>query len=259
VSGGGYIKFQSKEFGSDHFVSFKLIDDANGNYDAAIIDHDTVDENALGATATILANATNPIRDDGQDVSAIVNGVVAATKGKVAGINTDLLDVSLELSDEGATNLGDINAFTITGGGLQFNLGPSVDITNQVSIGVLNVATRNLGTVTDGFLDDLATGKTNNIIDGNRESAQKIVGAAISQVSLLRGRLGTFQKNVVGATIRSLGVALENTSAVESLIRDTDFAVETSRLTRAQILVNAATNVLSIANAQPNSVLALLG
>ena len=75
----------------------------------------------------------------------------------------------------------------------------------------------------------------------------------------MRGRLGAFQKNVVGASIRSLGVALENTSAAESAIRDTDFASSTANLTRSQILVNAATNVLAIANAQPQSVLALLG
>jgi flagellin len=56
-----------------------------------------------------------------------------------------------------------------------------------------------------------------------------------------------------------LSVAFENTSAAESSIRDTDFATETAELTRSQILVNAATNVLSIANQQPQSVLALLG
>ena len=86
-----------------------------------------------------------------------------------------------------------------------------------------------------------------------------IVNDAISQVSSLRGRLGAFQKNIVGATIRSLGVALENTSAAESSIRDTDFAAETAELTRSQILVNAATNVLAISNSQPQSVLSLLG
>jgi len=54
-------------------------------------------------------------------------------------------------------------------------------------------------------------------------------------------------------------VALENTAAAESAIRDTDFANETATLTRQQILVQAATQVLSIANLQPQSVLTLLG
>ena len=45
----------------------------------------------------------------------------------------------------------------------------------------------------------------------------------------------------------------------ESAIRDTDFATETSSLTRSQILVQAATNVLAQANFAPQSVLTLLG
>ena len=94
---------------------------------------------------------------------------------------------------------------------------------------------------------------------GGGNLRRPVVTAAIDRVSTLRGRLGAFQKNVVGATIRSLGVALENTSAAESSIRDTDFASETAALTRSQILVNAATNVLAIANSQPQSALALLG
>jgi len=52
---------------------------------------------------------------------------------------------------------------------------------------------------------------------------------------------------------------MENLTASESSIRDTDFAYETSRLTRAQILVNAGTSVLAVANSTPQSVLSLLG
>ena len=44
----------------------------------------------------------------------------------------------------------------------------------------------------------------------------------------------------------------------ESQIRDADFAAETARLTRAQILVQSGTSVLAIANTNPQNVLALL-
>ncbi len=223
ITQGTGIMLKSLNFGSDAFVSVDVIDDA------------------------------------GQDVSAIINGISATSKGKIASINTDFLDVSIELTTAGAQANAAISAFTITGGGAKFNLGPNVDINNQVSVGISNVAARHLGDINIGFLDDLGSGKTNNVVDGNLENGQKIVDAAIKDVSTLRGRLGAFQKNVIGATIRSLGVALENTSAAESAIRDTDFAAETAELTRSQILVNAATNVLAIANQQPQSVLSLLG
>ena len=94
---------------------------------------------------------------------------------------------------------------------------------------------------------------------GSETMAQKVVRESIKEISGLRGRLGAFQKNTVGATIRSLGVSFENTTAAESAIRDADFAAETAALTRSQILVNSSTNVLSIANSQPQNVLQLLG
>ena len=78
-------------------------------------------------------------------------------------------------------------------------------------------------------------------------------------MSNLRGTLGAFQKNTLGTNINSLNVALENVTASESAIRDADFAQETSALTRSQILVQAGTSILAVANAAPKNVLALLG
>jgi len=96
--------------------------------------------------------------------------------------------------------------------------------------------------------------KSTNLI-----TAQKILSSAIKDITTLRGRLGSFQKNTLETTINSLKITGENLLAAESAIRDTDFATETSNLTRAQILVNAATNVLAQANFAPQSILALLG
>ena len=59
--------------------------------------------------------------------------------------------------------------------------------------------------------------------------------------------------------MRSQQIALENLTASESQIRDTDFAKETSKLTRAQILQQAGTSTLGIANSTSQSVLSLLG
>jgi len=257
------VVLKSDGFGSSQFVSVDVVDDGGINTavaTAGIVGLDAADENlAVAATNKLYSAVQEPVRDEGQDVAAIINGIAATSDGTVARINTDFLDLSIELSQAGAQALASISAFTITGGGAKFNLGPSVDILNQVSVGIANVASRHLGSESIGFLDDLGSGKSSNVVDGNLEVGQKVVNDAISLVSNLRGRLGAFQQNVIGATIRSLGVALENTSAAESSIRDTDFAAQTAELTRSQILVNAATNVLGIANAQPQSVLSLLG
>lgn len=257
VASNSGLWIKSVSFGSNEFVSIDVIDD--GGHDGSIVQLSGNNENGLSTTKTLLSQVTNSVRDAGQDVGAIINGIAATAEGRTARITADFLDVELELNTSGAQNLKAINAFTITGGGAVFNLGPNVDITNQVSVGIGNVASRYLGSLANGYLDELGSSRAGNMVNGDLAKADRIVNDAISYVSSLRGRLGAFQKNVIGSTINSLGVALENTSAAESAIRDTDFASQTAEMTRSQILVSAATNVLAIANSQPQSVLQLLG
>ena len=89
-------------------------------------------------------------------------------------------------------------------------------------------------------------------------NALKIVDEAIGQVSKLRANLGAFQKNTLESTVRYLGVGVENLSASESQIRDTNVAAEVVNLTKNQIIQQAATSVLAQANASPRQVLSLL-
>ena len=109
-----------------------------------------------------------------------------------------------------------------------------------------------------GFLNDITTGGSASLVSGNSEAASAIVTAASTQVSSLQGRFGAFEKNTLETNSNSLQVALENVTASESSIEDTDFATETSNLTRAQILVQAGTSVLATANNTPDTVLTLL-
>ena len=71
-------------------------------------------------------------------------------------------------------------------------------------------------------------------------------------------RLGAFERTTLQTNITSLSDTVTNLAEAESSIRDTDFANETARLTRAQILVQSGTAVLQIANQNPQNVLALL-
>jgi flagellin len=257
VASGNYVKLQSDEYGSDQFVSLGVSD--TGGQAGGVFNASTTNEDAVKtASVQTLASLSNSLKADGQDIGVTINGIAATGKGNVASASTDVLDVSLTLSDTAAQTLGSFTALTITGGGAKFNLGPTIDLTNQVSIGIKSTASRNLGDVATGYLTDLASGEDSNVVDGDTETAQKIVNKAIDQVSSLRGRLGAFQKNVIGSTLNSLGVALENTTAAESAIRDADFAQETANLTRSQILVSAASSVLKVANSNPQSVLQLL-
>jgi flagellin len=261
------IKLTSTEFGDSEFVSVKVVDDGGiGNASNIGIYNLSSSNFAVAASGSHTdfdsTSAANGIKDVGQDLGATINGIAATSDGRTARINTDFLDVQLTLSTAASQTLGAVGsqAFTITGGGADFQLASKVDIAGKVSIGMRDVASRNLGNSALGHLDDLASGNQFNVVDGNNlTGAQKVIEEAIGQVSSLRGRLGAFQANTIGATIRNLNVGLENTQAAESIIRDADFAAETAALTRNQILVSASTNVLALANQNPQSALQLLG
>ncbi|MBC7984414.1 MAG: flagellin [Candidatus Obscuribacterales bacterium] len=91
----------------------------------------------------------------------------------------------------------------------------------------------------------------------NANTAITRIDAALSSVNSVRGTLGAIQ-NRFESTISSLRATSENLSASRSRIQDTDYAEETARLTRAQILQQAGTAILAQANAAPQSVLTLL-
>jgi flagellin len=255
---GTGIMLKSTEFGSDQSVSFDVIDD--GGQAGAVHNVSAIDEDVVKtAGGTAFTAVSSPIRDKGQDVAAFINGVAARGQGKVASIKTDALDIEIELTTAGATAAGSISAMTIEGGGAKFNIGSTVDMNNQVRLGLGDVSARKLGNATDGYLDSLRSGGANNLVNGNLTDAQKVVGNVVNEVSGMRARIGAFQSLTLDSALNSLNVALENTSAAESMIRDTDFAAETADMTRNQILVQAATSALAISNARPQSILQLLG
>jgi flagellin len=99
---------------------------------------------------------------------------------------------------------------------------------------------------------------TINVSD--QTSAQKALDtldAAIISISSERSNLGATQ-NRLQSTINNLQVAVENTSASESRIRDVDVASETATMTRNNILTQAGTAILSQANQAPQAALSLL-
>jgi flagellin len=84
-----------------------------------------------------------------------------------------------------------------------------------------------------------------------------IIDSALASVNNQRARYGALQSRFEN-TISNLQTTSENLSASRSRIRDADFAEETAKLTRAQILQQAGIAMLSQANALPQQVLTLL-
>jgi flagellin len=229
---GTDLVFRSNEYGSDAFVSVR----------------------ALTGTFDTYSGATVTQRDAGSDVDARINGVLATGKGLLASINTSTLDISLKINS--ALTAGDTVNFTITGGGANFQLGPDVVSNQQARLGIQGVSTATLGG-SDGTLFELRTGGAKDLAT-DVKGAAKVVEQVTSKLTSLRGRLGAFQRTTLETNIFTLTDTLSNLTDAQSSIRDADFAKETAQLTRAQILVQAGTAVLTIANQNPQQVLALL-
>ena len=99
----------------------------------------------------------------------------------------------------------------------------------------------------------LAAVDTSSAVIGDSNTVQ----AAITTISTQRAELGAVQ-NRFEHTIASTNVAIENLSASESRIRDTDMASEMVQFTRSNILSQAGTAMLAQANQAPQGVLQLL-
>ena len=89
-------------------------------------------------------------------------------------------------------------------------------------------------------------------------SAVSNLDRAINSVNKMRSDMGAFINRLEHA-INNLQVSNTNQQSAESLIRDVDFASESSRFTRNQILTQSGTAMLAQANQVPQSVLQLLG
>lgn len=106
--------------------------------------------------------------------------------------------------------------------------------------------------------DALGLMGTNVLGDEDALFAIEEVNTAIDMVSFMRGYYGALQ-NRLEHTVSNLGNVIENLSASESRIRDTDMAKSMMEFVRGQILVQSSQSMLAQANQQPNAVLQLLG
>jgi flagellin len=160
----------------------------------------------------------------------------AAIDAEVAELGAAITDIATRTKFNGQELLSTAAAGTPLTFQVGAGEGDTVDV-NLVDIEAIGTAVAALVTGTAGNLD---------AIDGHIET-----------VSAGRAQLGASQ-NRLEHTIASINVSVENLSASESRIRDTDMAQEMMSFTRSQILSQAGTAMLSQANQSQQGVLSLL-
>ncbi len=186
------------------------------------------------------------------------------------GANKENSKVDITVTDDNGTDLDlstaqdttDINnakkvTFTFDKGqytvkedfNFSLHVGADADMTNKISVGIKALDTAGLG------IDGL------NVKDSTGAIATYAIDSisdAIASVSAQRSLLGAVQ-NRLEHTINNLDNVVENTTAAESQIRDTDMATEMVRYSNANILSQAGQSMLAQSNQANQGVLSLLG
>jgi flagellin len=173
------------------------------------------------------------------------NGTLGVNERAV--VDAEFQDLILEIdrvanvTEFNGTKLLDGTAPTVT-----FQVGANNTANDQISVTGVDATATGIGV--NALLVDT---------QANAQTALATLDTAITNVTTERSAFGTAQ-NRLESTIRSIAVAVENTTAAESRIRDVDVASETAALTRAQVLQQAGIAVLAQANVSTQNALALL-
>jgi flagellin len=185
----------------------------------------------------------------------------AGANGGAVGDAVSAIQKEIEALKEGIENVADRTQFNGTnllqgGAALTFQVGANAGET--LSVNRSDMQTAALGDATTKVSAiDLNGAADDGVGATSTTDALNSIDAAIGQVSDFRAELGAKQ-NQLEHTVNSLNVAVENLSASESRIRDTDMAQEMTNFTRTQILTQAGTAMLAQANQAPQGVLSLL-
>ena len=261
VTASAVTKTQIGAFSAAGTVAFTLGGDATKAISATISSTADLtalrDEiNSVSGTTGITAKGTGSTLDlthsSGKDITLLnfTNTAGAAATMTVQTLNPD---------DGLVTNMSD----TLTGNGDDsFRVGGIVSFNSNKAFSVSsNDATD--GSITDSAADvaETSTAALLSSVDigsvAGAQSAIDIVDGALATISNQRADLGALQSRFE-SVVSSLTASSENQTAARSRILDADFAAETARLTRGQILQQAGIAVLAQANAAPQNVLALL-
>jgi flagellin len=210
----------------------------------------------VDATASGAALNVTQVRD-AINAQSSKTGVVASLDGNDMPLTaTDGRDITVDEVVSGG-EVGITGGTFIDGAALKGSV--TLSATETISF---NAAAAG-GTTSLGFAGAIAK-DTKGIDDvsiktrDGAESAIKRIDAALGQINSSRSNLGAVQ-NRFENTVTNLQNTSENLSAARSRIRDADFAAETANLSKAQILQQAGTAMLSQANSLPQGVLSLLG
>ena len=215
----------------------------------------------VASTTSGLLSAKADIYDtinSGEDIAGTVGGEEAFGRGQVltGAAPTKISGMKLRYSSEEIPEGGFVGTVTFAQGSQHFQIGPDAD--HNVRFSLRAISTHRLGQGVDNGSDYGSLHDIDVTTQRGAEDTMRIVDRAIEELSVFRGDMGAFQKNILESNLNFLRQAHEEISNAESVIRDADMAEEMSAFTRNQIMVSSSTAMLAQANQTPMSVMSLL-
>jgi len=214
----------------------------------------TTADMTLDSLVTNINDSSNNGGLQGVVASASDDGKLVLTSDSGADITVQTVDANVLDSIAAATNDSTYGSLTLTG-----EDGKDVIITsNAATEAGKATATDKLG-LTDQGGNSASVGVGLSVTTAaNASNSIDRIDDALDKITDSRANLGAIQ-NRLGSTISNLENVSQNISAANSRIQDADFASETSKMSKAQILQQAGTSMLAQANASSQSVLSMLG
>ena len=204
-------------------------------------------EGALQASTDILQR----MRELAVKARTGTNGSIdqKATNDEFAQMSDELTRISA------STNLNGKNLLDGSAGTVTLQVGANTGSANHIDLVLsskFDAVSLSVGSGTVAL-----TGASTAAAATNIDNAITAIDAAIAAINTTRSSLGASQ-NRLTSTIANLQNIVENTTAAQGRVQDTDFAAETANLTKQQTLQQASTSVLAQANQLPSAVLKLL-
>lgn len=228
-------------------------------------DTDTITINGTAISLSNTGNAASNVQNALEAINAqsSVTGVRAVDTGSgVELVADDGRNITTAFAAD-SSPAGAAATVADYGLGTDATKGGSIDITYVAPDDVTGSVDFGANLTTAGLSDQTiqAAGTSLSALDistvAGANKAIQAADAALSTINSARADLGAVQ-NRFESTIANLATTSENLSAANSRILDADFAAETAKLSKAQVLQQAGISVLAQANARPQQVLSLL-
>ena len=193
-----------------------------------------------------------------QETTAILQRMRELAIQGASGINRaedrDYLNLEMKQLIAQVTEIGKNTRFNDTQvlTGTQFNFYTDIDVSGSV---IQTVAASVTAAALNVEIADVSIGGASGGV--NASAAINKIDLAIASVDSKRANLGAVS-NRFDHIVDNLTNVVSNTESSKSRVEDADFAIETTQLTRNTVLQQAATSMLAQANAQKNSLLALI-